>query len=324
MKLHELDAQRPTEKITKTLADHFDHRVDFRRLGESQARAMLARVRNLLKEHKASVSRHFSERNPDYLKLIMLEQALAHQVQEMDGQAMGAVIRDPKSKAVMAKAQTGQKLTPDEQATMNKIALAKEDTVNEKYQGFEKTVKAIKKGGSARDPEAVAAAIGRKKYGKERFQRAAAAGRKLGESLRLTESEIQTAQVVLAAQDMVDRIQGMMEDISEMQFKDLPALVNSIRNDMGVEQATQFQAQASTALSNLLTAVQAGKTEMEAAQGVLTGQAPVVPGQPDTAPGAAAPGEEEVDLSLDANLPAPGEEEEEEEEVSVGLGRERR
>jgi Xaa-Pro aminopeptidase len=206
---------------------------------------------------------------------------------------------------------------------MNKIALAKEGQVNEKYQGFEKTVKAIKKGGSARDPEAVAAAIGRKKYGKERFQKAAAAGRKLGESLRLTESEIQTAQVVLAAQDMVDRIQGMMEDISEMQFKDLPALVNSIKNDMGVDQATQFQTQASSALSNLLTAVQAGKTEMEGAQGVLTGQAPVVPGQDATTMAAApAAGEEEVDLSLDANLPAG--EEEEEEQVSVGLGRERR
>jgi hypothetical protein len=137
------------------------------------------------------------------------------------------------------------------------------------------------------------------------------------------ESEIQTAQVVLAAQDMVDRIQGMMEDISEMQFKDLPALVNSIKNDMGVDQATQFQTQASAALSNLLTAVQAGKTEMEGAQGVLTGQAPVVPGQDATAMAApVAPDEEEVDLSLAANLPAG--EEEEEEQVSVGLGRERR
>ena len=321
MKLHELDALRPTEKITRTLDGFFGHRVDFHRLSESQAHHMLGRVRGLLREHKTSVSRHFSERNPDYLRLIMLEQALQQRVTEMDGAAMGAVTQDPKSKAVMDKAQRGQKLSPEEQATMNRIALAKEDQVNEKYQGFEKTVKAIRKGGSARDPEAVAAAIGRKKYGKERFQKAAAAGRRLGESLRLTESEIQTAQVVLAAQDMVDRIQGMMEDISEMQFKDLPALVNSIKNDMGVDQATQFQTQASAALSNLLTAVQGGKTEMEAAQGVLTGQAPVVPGQAAAAP--AAPGEEEVDLSLDANLPG-GEEEEEEDEVTVGLGRERR
>jgi len=321
MKLHELDTLRPTEKITKTLAGYFDHQVDFRRLNESQARRMLGRVRGILREHKTSVSRHFSERNPDYLRLIMLEQALTSRITEAPAAAPMAVdVDDPKTQAVMRKAQSGQNLSPEEQKTVTAIAsMKKESRTDEKYQGFEKTVKAIRKGGSARNPEAVAAAIGRK----ERFQKAAAAGRKLGESLRLTESEIQTAQVVLAAQDMVDRIQGMMEDISEMQFKDLPALVNSIRNDMGMEQATQFQSQASAALTNLLTAVQAGKTEMEAAQGVLTGQAPVVPGQADITAAAPAPGAAEPDLSLDANLPPEGEEEEEE-EVSVGLGRERR
>jgi len=321
MKLHELDTLRPTEKITKTLAGYFDHQVDFRRLNESQARRMLGRVRGILREHKTSVSRHFSERNPDYLRLIMLEQALTSRITEAPAAAPMAVdVDDPKTQAVMRKAQSGQNLSPEEQKTVTAIAsMKKESRTDEKYQGFEKTVKAIRKGGSARNPEA----IGRKKYRKERFQKAAAAGRKLGESLRLTESEIQTAQVVLGAQDMVDRIQGMMEDISEMQFKDLPALVNSIRNDMGMEQATQFQSQASAALTNLLTAVQAGKTEMEAAQGVLTGQAPVVPGQADITAAAPAPGEAEPDLSLDANLPPEGEEEEEE-EVSVGLGRERR
>ena len=62
-----------------------------------------------------------------------------------------------------------------------KLQESMEQVVNEKYMGFKKTVAAIKKGGSAEDPEAVAAAIGRKKYGKEKFQKAAAAGKKLGE-----------------------------------------------------------------------------------------------------------------------------------------------
>jgi hypothetical protein len=274
MKLHELDAQRPTEKITKTLDGYFGHRVDFRRLSESQARRMLGRVKGMLQEHKSSVSRHFSERNPDYLKLVMLEQALIGRLSEMDTATVMAVdVNDPKTQAVMKKAQSGQNLTPDEQKTVTAIAAMKKESAKHKRM--------------------------------------------------VKESEVQTAQVVLAAQDMVDRIQGMMEDISEMQFKDLPALVNSIRNDMGVDQATQFQTQASAALSNLLTAVQAGKTEMESAQGVLTGQAPVVPGaEADMTATAPVPGEEEMDLSLDANLPS--DDEEEEEEVSVGLGRERR
>ncbi len=63
-------------------------------------------------------------------------------------------------------------------------AVAKvEQQLAEKYMGFKKTVAAIKKGGSAEDPEAVAAAIGRKKYGKAKFQKAAAAGKKLGEEV---------------------------------------------------------------------------------------------------------------------------------------------
>ena len=56
-------------------------------------------------------------------------------------------------------------------------------SLNEKYQGWKKTVAAVKAGG-ADNPEAVAAAIGRKKYGKEKFQKAAAAGKKLGESAK--------------------------------------------------------------------------------------------------------------------------------------------
>jgi hypothetical protein len=52
--------------------------------------------------------------------------------------------------------------------------------VSEKYAGFSKTVGALKKQGGVKDPEALAASIGRKKYGKDKFQNAAAKGKKLG------------------------------------------------------------------------------------------------------------------------------------------------
>jgi hypothetical protein len=82
----------------------------------------------------------------------------------------------------------GDKKEPMKKAAheKNKGAVAEavavvEQQLSEKYMGFKKTVAAVKKGGSAENPEAVAAAIGRKKYGKEKFQKAAAAGKKLGE-----------------------------------------------------------------------------------------------------------------------------------------------
>jgi hypothetical protein len=139
---------------------------------------------------------------------------------------------------------------------------------------------------------------------------------------KLKESELQQAQVVMAAQDMVDQMQKVLEQVSAMQFKDLPALTDAIKNDMGTEQASAFQASASQALTTLLTSVQQAKTEMETAQSALTGQAPVVPGQEP----AATDDQGDVDLSLDANIDAelPPPEEDEEELPRAAFGRERR
>ena len=95
---------------------------------------------------------------------------------------------------------------------------------------------------------------------------------------RVTESEVQQAQVVLAAQDMVDEVQKMSEQVSAMQFKDLPALVDQIKNQVGPDQATQFNGDASAALSALLQNLQASKQQLDQALGVVTGQAPAIPG----------------------------------------------
>jgi len=139
-------------------------------------------------------------------------------------------------------------------------------------------------------------------------------------------SEIQQAQVVLASQDMVDQVQKMSEQVSAMQFKDLPALVDQIKNEVGVDQATQFNGDASAALSGLLQNLQGAKQQLEAALGVVTGQAPQVPGADMGAP--------ELGAEMPAELPAPGEEEidvtdvdveePEAEPVAAALGRGRR
>jgi chromosome segregation ATPase len=119
---------------------------------------------------------------------------------------------------------------------------------------------------------------------------------------RVTESEVQQAQVVLAAQDMVDEVQKMSEQVSAMQFKDLPALVDQIKNQVGPDQATQFNGDASAALSALLQNLQASKQQLDQALGVVTGQAPAIPGD-DMGADADLGGE------MPAELPAAGEEE---------------
>lgn len=85
-------------------------------------------------------------------------------------------------------------------------------------------------------------------------------------------SEVQQAQVVLASKDMVDQVQKMLEQVTAIQFKDLPALVDQINNEVGQPQGAQFNNDATAALSGLVQNLQGAKQQLEAALGVVTGQ----------------------------------------------------
>lgn len=66
----------------------------------------------------------------------------------------------------------------DVKEALEMFEVAKQN-LKEKYMGFKKLKKSIAAKGTARDPGAVAASVGRKKYGKEAFQKAAAKGKKM-------------------------------------------------------------------------------------------------------------------------------------------------
>jgi ABC-type Fe3+-hydroxamate transport system substrate-binding protein len=144
---------------------------------------------------------------------------------------------------------------------------------------------------------------------------------------RIAESEVQQAQVVLASQDMVDQVQKMIEQVTAMQFKDLPALVDQIKNQVGPDQAMQFNQDATGALTSLTQNLQGSKQQLDAALGVVTGQSAVVPGDDMGAPDMGADlggeippvdGEEEIDVDLDADIDLDKEPE------TTALGREKR
>jgi hypothetical protein len=266
MKLNDLAAPRPTKQIAKVFESYFGTNIKFESLNRSQTRNLLTRVQGLLKEHRSTSARHTSEQNPSYLKLVMLEQALAQRVKEnmppvaapqpaAGGQpkpaVAGAAAKDPKLAAALKKSQAGQTLNPEEQKMVAGAAMmAQESRLRRAYR-------------------------------------------------MLKESEVQQAQVVLAAQDMVDKMQGMLEDVSELQFKELPALVDSIKNQVGIDQATQFNGDASAALSGLMQNLQAAKQQLDQALGVVTGTA--APAAPDAAAmGAQAGAEMGADMGAEA------------------------
>jgi len=98
----------------------------------------------------------------------------------------------------------------------------------------------------------------------------------LSESV-ITEGEVENAELVLAAKDMVDRIQGMLEDVGKMINEDLPPLTDAIRDEMDSTTADSFNSSMSTALQGLLDNLGTARTGADEASRVLVGDAPAEP-----------------------------------------------
>ena len=342
MKLQELESRTKIQQSLKVFESHFGQTLAIDAMTPQKAQMMLRKVRGLIKEHRSTPDFHRSEQNPNYLKLIVMERALEARMKESQPGAAPGMAMAQQTPAQQAAAANSN-------ATDGNLArgVAKVATGTGQTGQAQKLTKAIQSTMAGKTLDASSkAALAQQMTGMASIMKNPAQANKLQQMLkqasaqataesqakggrRLREaSEIQQAQVVLAAQDMVDQVQKMIEQVSAMQFKDLPALVDSIRNDLGMDQAQQFNNDVTASLQGLIQGLQGSKTQLEAAQGVLTGQAPVVPGQDAGAAGAAPlpgadvsgadTGEEEIDLSLDANLDT------EELPPAKALGRERR
>jgi hypothetical protein len=122
--------------------------------------------------------------------------------------------------------------------------------------------------------------------------------------------EVDKSQVILAAQDMIDSVQKMYEDVNDMLVKELPALVDSIQSEIGVNESDAFNTAATEALTTLNTALQSAQTGLRGALGGLTGQAGAgFDAGAEMPAGDEMPvGDEEVDLNVDIDAEMPAEE----------------
>jgi len=290
MKLQDLAAPQKTKQVAKVMESHFGKSIAFESISKRQAQEMLNRVRGLIGEHRRQPEFHRSEQNPAYLKLVMMEQALTSKLSEQDMAATAATGQAPAGQTP----QQAAALQAQQQVQKRKQI---QDQMRELDQAHAKQKAELQKQLSMAE-------------GKHSLRR------------KLKESEVQQAQVVLASQDMVDQVQKMIEQVTAMQFKDLPALVDQIKNEVGVDQAQQFNADATAALAGLTQNLQGSKGQLETALGVVTGQAPAVPGQdleapaPDVTAELPTGDEEELDLEVDA--------EEEPTDLETTLGRGKR
>jgi len=258
MKLQEFSKNKPTANVARVFESHFGTRMPFDQLTAQQCQVMMKKVQRVIYETRRHASFHRSEQNPAYLKLVMMEQGLAARLKE--------TMPAPAAPGTPAAPGAQQAQNPAVQGAIDKTKLAA----------------ALKKSadGQTLTPDEQKLVAGAAMMQQEsRLRRA---------YRTLKESEVQQAQVVLAAQDMVDKMQAMLEDVSELQFKELPALVDSIKNQVGVDQAAQFNTDATAALTGLLQNIQGAKQQLDQALGVVTGQQMSVPGMDAGADMAAA------------------------------------
>lgn len=181
MKLTEFNA-KPSLSAKKALKEHYNTNMNFSKLGLSDTRTMLFKVKGLISEMKAGDTAVYGDKNPAYMKLVFMEQALSHHYGELKAMPM------------------------------------------------------------------------------------------YNQRIVVENEEVEKSQVVLAAQEMIDEMQKMIENVSDMLVKELPAVIDGVNSEIGTQQGEQFNSQVTEALTSLQASLTQSKSGLQAALGVITGQ----------------------------------------------------
>lgn len=113
------------------------------------------------------------------------------------------------------------------------------------------------------------------------------------------EADLDQAEVLLAAQELVDELQGMVEDVAEMQVQKLMPIVDAMKEQVGFEVAEAYNTAADGALGQLLDAMKTAKGAVENATLAARGEPVDMPAPTDMGAPAEAP--------MDADMEAPDE-----------------
>ena len=121
----------------------------------------------------------------------------------------------------------------------------------------------------------------------------------------INEGELENAELVLAAKDMVDRIQGMVEDLGEMQNEQLGPLTDAIRDEMGTDVADTFKASMEQVIVGALDGMRQTRDMAEQSSRILQGEAPMdmMGADPEAMPAEEPAMEPTTDMEMDMEQP---------------------
>lgn len=257
MKLTEL-GNFSSSKLAQRLEQKFGYKLKTGALSEAKAKELLARLNKNIAEYKKKNGHLLSETNPQYTQLLVMRDSVMKHMEEAKASEKKEDKKDKAEKKM-------KKESIDVRALRRAVELSESaDRVPSRYlKGLKELIK-------------------------------------LAESMKrrslLAEGELEKSQAILAARDLVDRLQGMLEDVSSMVNEELPPLVDIVRDQISPEAAATFNSEVSGQLSSLLDTVRQTRTAVDLSTRALTGEQPAAmpgampAGGPAAGPAGAAAG----------------------------------
>lgn len=284
MKLTDI-APISSDVLNSKMREKLGWNIKTENLSVKDAEVMLESVNGKLNAVRSSSKVHASEKDPNYTGMLMAQQVLENYISEA---------KKAKNPYAVGMAQA-MKSTGDEpplkKSTIKKAHdIAKKVKANESTDDVEEgnefsgALAAAKKagkdsfkvGGKTYKVNEAELKLKKSKKTETKHKKSKKIDESIDAAIRrmINEDEVTQAQSVMAAKDMVDSLQGMLEDISKMVNEELPPLTDSIRSNIGDAQATSFQSSVQQTLNDLLSQVQGARESVNNAVLGLTGQAP--------------------------------------------------
>ena len=268
------------DKINNYLQETFGFSLKKEDVTPEAIQNILYKVRDKQSEIVNESNINDFHKHPDYAKTIMIAEALAIMLKEVSP-TQRKTKKVKESKMVKVKEHKGKK--PHKHPHDKKMNEAKPDFLDldkdgDKKEPMKSAAKDAKGGDDKKEKKGLSSAQKKLPPG---LQKAIA---KKNESVNprsvtlenlrtLMEQDLDQAELVLAAKDMVDNIQKMAEDLASMQVEDLMPLTDAMRESFGTEQAEIFNQSVDTILGSALDAIKTTREGVDQAIMVLTGEA---------------------------------------------------
>jgi hypothetical protein len=251
MFVNEFGKSITSSELNAQLEGVYKWRLNLSEMSEMDAHNTLGKVTTKIRSIKNSSLAHQAERNPQFMEAMLVSQVLESWLSE---------------RATMLAERT---LSPGESKKREKFVKGMKKVSGDFDKKYGKRGKEVMYATATKmaKKDTVAEAMD--------FLRSVLSG-----STQLNEGEVDQASAIVAARGMVDEIQKMVEKIGAMINEELPSLMDTIRDRVGVDQAGAFGQAATNSLNPLMDAVKAAREQMDMAARTVAGEQvmPMAPG----------------------------------------------